>query len=118
MSHHPSSIPTTIECPPHNDSWAPRSYELKGTVSPDCKCLEVISIKNPLLGNNTPDTKKFVTLPLIFNGPLNFLSTLHQTDSNSFFYGNMKSVNTGSIPKYTKYIPDYTRYTPKVREML
>ncbi len=28
---------------------------LKGTVSPDYKCLEVISIKRPLLGHVTPD---------------------------------------------------------------
>ncbi len=28
---------------------------LKGTVSPDYKCLEVISIKGPLLGHVTPD---------------------------------------------------------------
>ncbi len=28
---------------------------LKGTVSPDYKCLEVISIKSPLLGHVTPD---------------------------------------------------------------
>jgi hypothetical protein len=27
----------------------------KGTVSPDYKCLEVISIKSPLLGHVTPD---------------------------------------------------------------
>ncbi len=30
----------------------------KGTVSPDYKCLEVISIKSPLLGDVTPDIKK------------------------------------------------------------
>jgi hypothetical protein len=29
--------------------------DLKGTVSPDYKCLEVISIKSPLLGHVTPD---------------------------------------------------------------
>ena len=29
--------------------------EFKGTVSPDYKCLEVISIKSPLLGHVTPD---------------------------------------------------------------
>jgi hypothetical protein len=28
---------------------------VKGTVSPDYKCLEVISIKSPLLGHVTPD---------------------------------------------------------------
>jgi hypothetical protein len=28
---------------------------IKGTVSPDYKCLEVISIKSPLLGDVTPD---------------------------------------------------------------
>jgi hypothetical protein len=31
---------------------------LKGTVSPDYKCLEVISIKSPLLGHVTPDIYK------------------------------------------------------------
>jgi hypothetical protein len=31
---------------------------LKGTVSSDYKCLEVISIKSPLLGHVTLDTKK------------------------------------------------------------
>jgi hypothetical protein len=29
--------------------------EVKGTVSPDYKCLKVISIKSPLLGHVTPD---------------------------------------------------------------
>ncbi len=29
--------------------------QFKGTVSPDYKCLEVISIKSPLLGHVTPD---------------------------------------------------------------
>ncbi len=69
--------------------------------------------------------KKFKTLRLIFNGPLKFLSILHQTHSNYPFYSNMNSVNTRSIPNYTKYIPDYTRYIPdytryipKVSEML
>ncbi len=28
---------------------------IKGTVSPDYKCLEVISVKSPLLGHVTPD---------------------------------------------------------------
>jgi hypothetical protein len=62
--------------------------------------------------------KNFYTLSLIFNGPLKFLSILHQTHSNSPFYWNMNSVNTRSIPNYTNYIPDYTRYIPKVSEML
>ncbi len=39
---------------------------LKGTVSPDYKCLEVISIKSPLLGDVTPDIKK------ILNSSFNF----------------------------------------------
>jgi hypothetical protein len=30
-------------------------FGLKGTVSPDYTCLEVISIKSPLLGHVTPD---------------------------------------------------------------
>jgi hypothetical protein len=30
----------------------------------------------------------------------------------------MNSVNTRSIPNYTKCIPGYTRYIPKVSEML
>jgi hypothetical protein len=30
----------------------------------------------------------------------------------------MNSVNTSSIPNYTKCIPGYTRYIPKVSEML
>jgi hypothetical protein len=30
----------------------------------------------------------------------------------------MNSVNTRSIPNYTKCIPGYTRYIPKVGEML
>ncbi len=32
---------------------------IKGTVSPDYKCLEVISTKSPLLGHVTLDTKIF-----------------------------------------------------------
>ncbi len=32
-----------------------RLHTFKGTVSPDYKCLEVISIKSPLLGHVTPD---------------------------------------------------------------
>jgi hypothetical protein len=78
---------------------------VKGTVSPDYKCLEVISIKDPLLGHVTLDIE---TLPLISNGLSKFLSILRQTHSNSPFYWNMNSVNTRSIPYYTKYIPDYT----------
>jgi hypothetical protein len=38
----------------------------KGTVSPDYKWLEVISVKSPLLGHVTPDIKK------ILNSPFNF----------------------------------------------
>ncbi len=41
-------------------------FAIKGTVSPDYKCLEVISIKRPLLGHVTPDIKK------ILNSSLNF----------------------------------------------
>ncbi len=112
-------------------SWLP----LKGIVSPDYICLEVISIKSPLLGHviksnqnqiyiSPADTMllqiftKFLTFPLIFNGPSKFLSILHQTHSNSPIYWNMNSVNTRSIPNYTKCIPGYTRYIPKVSEML
>jgi hypothetical protein len=62
--------------------------------------------------------KNFKTLPLIFNGPSKFLSILHQTHSNSPFYWNMNTVNTRSIPNFTKCIPDCTRYIPKVSEML
>jgi hypothetical protein len=62
--------------------------------------------------------KNFLTLLLIFKRPSKFLSILHQTHSNSPFYWNMNSVNTGSIPNYTKCIPDCTRYIPKVSEML
>ncbi len=40
--------------------------DLKGTVSPDYKCLEVISITSPLLGHVTPDIKNF------FNSSFNF----------------------------------------------
>jgi hypothetical protein len=83
--------------------------DFKGTVSPDYKGLEVISIKMPLLGHVTPDTKQILNSPFIFNGPLKFISLLHQTHSNSPFYWNMNSVNTRSIPIHTKYTPDYTR---------
>jgi hypothetical protein len=62
--------------------------------------------------------KKFLTLPLIFNVPLKFLSILHQTHSNSPFYWNINSINIRSITNYTKYIPGYTKYIPKVSEML
>jgi hypothetical protein len=62
--------------------------------------------------------KKFLTPSLIFNGPIKFLSILHQTHSSSPFYWNMNSVNTRSIPNYTKYITDYTRYIPEEGEML
>jgi hypothetical protein len=62
--------------------------------------------------------KKFKTLPFIFNGLSKFLCILHQTHSNSPFYWNMNSVNTRSIPNYTKCILDCTRYIPKASEML
>jgi hypothetical protein len=39
----------------HINMLGPAEWSLKGTVSPDYKCLEVISIKSPLLGNVTPD---------------------------------------------------------------
>jgi hypothetical protein len=45
---------------------------IKGTVSPDYKCLEVMSIKSPLLGHVTPDTKKILKSSFNFYGPLNF----------------------------------------------
>jgi hypothetical protein len=77
-------------------------FGVKGTVSSDYKCLEVISIKSPLLGHVTPDVKKKnLTLPIIFNGTSKFLSILHQTNSKSPFYWNMNSVNTRSNPNYT-----------------
>ncbi len=41
---------------------------------------------------------------------LKFLSILHQTHSNSPFYWNMNSVNTVTIPNYTKCIPGDTIY--------
>jgi hypothetical protein len=62
--------------------------------------------------------KKNVHSSFIFNEPLKFLSILHQTHSNSPLYWNIISVNTRSIPNYTKCIPGYTRYIPKVSEML
>ncbi len=62
--------------------------------------------------------KKFLTFPLIINGPSNFFSILHQTHSNSPFYWNMSSANTRSIPIYTKCIPGCTKYIPKVSKML
>jgi hypothetical protein len=95
-----------------------KKYTFKVTVSPNYKWLEVISVKSPLLGHVTLDIKKFETLPLIFNGPLKFLIILHQTHYNSPFYWNMNSVNTRSIPNYTKYTPGYTKNIPKVSEML
>jgi hypothetical protein len=72
----------------------PVDTRIKGTVSPDYKCLEVISIKSPLLGHVTPDIYKN------FNSSFNFqwvLNILHQTHSNYPFYWNMNSVNTRSI---------------------
>ncbi len=91
---------------------------VQGTVSPDYKCLEVISIKSSLLGHVIPDTTKILNSPFNFNGPLKFFGILHQTHSTSPFYWNMISVNTRSILNYTKYILDYTRYIPKVSGML
>jgi hypothetical protein len=61
---------------------------------------------------------KIVNSPIICNGPFKFLSILRKTHSNSPFYWNMDSVNTGSIPNYTKHIPGCIRYIPKVSEML
>ncbi len=52
---------STLECGKCDTSRLPihhRNREdqlLKGTVSPDYKCLEVISIESPLLGHVTPD---------------------------------------------------------------
>jgi hypothetical protein len=37
------------------DRCAIITFLIKGTVSPEYKCLEVISIKSPLLGYVTPD---------------------------------------------------------------
>jgi hypothetical protein len=42
---------TTFKCGGKNMSL----IYIKGTVSPDYKCLEVISIESPLLGHITPD---------------------------------------------------------------
>jgi hypothetical protein len=64
------------------------------------------------------DEARKETIPLIFNGPLKFLSILHQGHSKSPFYWNMNSVNTRSFPNYTKRILGYTTYIPKVSEML
>jgi hypothetical protein len=61
---------------------------------------------------------KILTRPLIFNGLSKFSSILPQTHSNSLFYWNMNSVNTKSVPNYTKCIPGYTRYISKVSEIL
>ncbi len=38
---------------------------VKGTVSPDYKCLEVVSVKSPWLGHVTPDIKNNLSFPLI-----------------------------------------------------
>jgi hypothetical protein len=67
----------------------------------DCKCLEVISVKRPRLGHVTPGLKMFLTVPLIFNGPLKFLSILCQTHSYCPFHWNTNNVNIRSIPNYT-----------------
>jgi hypothetical protein len=55
---------------------------LKGTVSPDYKCLEVISIKSPLLGLVTPDIFK-----KILNSSFNLywaFKVLKDTTPNTF----------------------------------
>ena len=49
----------TIQVPKKREPECVWCSMLKGTVSPDYKCLEVISIKSPLLGHVTPDIKKF-----------------------------------------------------------
>ncbi len=41
-------------------------FIFKGTVSPDYKCLEVTSVKSPLIGHVTPDIEN------ILNSPFNF----------------------------------------------
>jgi hypothetical protein len=46
----------------------------------------MLSIKSPWLGHVASDIKKFVTLPLIFNEPLKFLSILHQAHSNALSF--------------------------------
>jgi hypothetical protein len=43
-----------------------RQWYFKGTVSPDYKCLEVTSIKIPLLGHVTPDIKKILNSSFYF----------------------------------------------------
>jgi hypothetical protein len=46
----------------------------------------MISIKSRWLGHDTPDIEIILTHPLLFNGPLKFLSILNQTHSNFTFY--------------------------------
>jgi hypothetical protein len=49
--HNLPSGPAFAACILAEREWG----HIKGTVSPDYKCLEVISIKSPLLGDVTPD---------------------------------------------------------------
>jgi hypothetical protein len=41
--------------------------------------------QKPLVGHVTPDITNILTLPLIFNAPLKFLSVLHQNNPILFF---------------------------------
>jgi hypothetical protein len=67
----------------------------------------MISIENPWLGHVTPDIKFFKSLPLIYNGPVQYLFILPQTHSSSLSYWNLKSV-------YTKYIPIFSHWVAPV----
>jgi hypothetical protein len=60
---------------------------LKGTVLPDYKCLEVISVKISLLGHVTPDIYINFNSPLIFNRLLQLLtlSDRHVSRLTSYF---------------------------------
>jgi hypothetical protein len=52
---------------------------LNGTVSPDYKCLEVISVKSPLLGHVIPDIKKSFKLFFSFSFHFHFIFKRHNS---------------------------------------
>ncbi len=66
------SIPTGTQkaadkiCAVEKLSIYDQKIAFKGTVSPYYQCLEVISIKSPLLGHVTPDNLKIFKLFLLF----------------------------------------------------
>ncbi len=51
--------------------------------------------------------KTFLTLTLIFNGPLKFLSKPYQTHSNDLFYWSLNSVNTRYIPFFSYWLAQF-----------